>query len=407
MKAWHWLSWVMRAERHAVAAKQRQSPMRIREVILDVMLPGPQMHAARVELAPYTVVGEFHETAETGRVRCTVCPRHCVLSDGQRAFCFVRQAQGGDVVLTSYGRSTGFCIDPIEKKPLNHFYPGTAVLSFGTAGCNLGCKFCQNWDISKAKEIARLSSTAYPDAIARAAAEAGCRSVAFTYNDPVVFLEYAVDTAIACHDRGVRSVAVTAGYVTPKARTRLFAHMDAANVDLKAFTERFYHKLCFAHLEPVLETLRYLVRETDVWTEITTLVIPDENDSLDELGRLSDWIAAELGLDVPLHLTAFHPDFKLTDKPRTPRETLVAARRRALAAGLHHVYTGNVHDAEGGSTYCPQCHEVVIERDWYTLGAWRLRDGLCARCGAAVSGCFDARPGTWGARRLPLVVTGR
>ncbi len=360
------------------------------------------MEHRRPEIEPYVVRGEFFTRLEDGRVRCEVCPRFCTLHEGQRAFCFVRQARGGEVVLTSYGRSTGFCIDPIEKKPLNHFFPGTSVLSFGTAGCNLGCRFCQNWDISKAREIERLSSAAYPDDIAAAAVESGCTSVAFTYNDPVIFQEYAVDTALACHERGVKSVAVTAGYIAPEARKHFYKYMDAANVDLKAFTEQFYHKLCFAHLDPVLETLVYLKRETQVWLEVTTLLIPGQNDSAEEVARLCDWFVQNLGPDVPLHFSAFHPDFKMTDLPPTPAATLQRAREQALRAGLHFVYTGNVHDRDGQSTYCPACRGRVIERDWYTLGEWRLRDGACVACGAVIPGRFAERPGSWGARRQPV-----
>jgi pyruvate formate lyase activating enzyme len=343
--------------------------------------------------------------AEGDRIRCDLCPRACLLSDGQRAFCFVRENRGGQMVLTTYGRSSGFCIDPIEKKPLNHFYPGTSILSFGTAGCNLGCRFCQNWDISKARELDRLQQQSTPEAIARAARDHGAAAVAFTYNDPVIFAEWAIDVAAACRELGVRTVAVTAGYITPVARPEFFAAMDGANVDLKAFTEGFYHKLCFAHLEPVLETLVWLRRESKTWFEVTTLLIPGLNDSDDEIEQLSAWFARELGPDVPLHFTAFHPDFKLVDRPRTPPETLRKARDIARAAGLHHVYTGNVHDVDGQSTYCASCGERVIERDWYRLGRWRVTDdGACASCKTPLAGRFAGKPGTWGARRLPVAV---
>ena len=359
--------------------------------------------APRLEIKPHTVKGEFHTLLDNGRVRCDVCPRHCTLSDGQRAFCFVRQASGNEVVLTSYGLSTGFCIDPIEKKPLNHFHPGTPVLSFGTAGCNLGCRFCQNWNISKAREVEKLSSKATPEAIAEAAAEAGATSVAFTYNDPIIFLEYAVDTAEACRARGIHPVAVSAGYVTPQARERFFGSMAATNIDLKAFTQQFYKKLCFAELEPVLDTLSYIHHETDVWLEVTTLLIPEENDSEAEVDQLAEWMVEHLGPDVPLHLSAFHPDFKLTHRPRTPTETLVRARKQALAAGLRFVYTGNVHDPEGGSTWCPGCGACLIGRDWYELSTWHLTaEGNCKSCDYELPGKFTDRPGQWGRRRLPI-----
>ncbi len=310
------------------------------------------------------------------------------------------------MVLTTYGRSSGFCVDPIEKKPLNHFLPGTPVMSFGTAGCNLTCKFCQNWDISKATEIDRLNDAASPDAIAEAAARLGCRSVAFTYNDPVVFLEYATDVADACHARGLKTVAVTAGYMAAEARADFYAPMDAANVDLKGFTDSFYQKLCSAHLQPVLDTLLYLRRQTAVWFEITTLLIPGENDSDEELHALTGWIFNHLGADVPLHFSAFHPDWKMIDTPATPPATLERARAIALAAGLRFVYTGNVHDPKGGSTWCPGCGQLLIERDWYQLGRWELalKDGVarCRNCATAIPGVFDDLPGQWGAKRLPV-----
>jgi len=344
----------------------------------------------------------WHRTEE-GRIQCDVCPRACRLKDGQQGLCFVRACEGGEIVLTTYGRSSGFCVDPIEKKPLNHFLPGTPIFSFGTAGCNLSCKFCQNWDMSKSREMDTLADAATPEDIAKAAQRLGCRSVAYTYNDPVIFLEYAVDTAKACHAIGIRSVAVTAGYISPGAREDFFAHMDAANVDLKAFTDDFYHRLCGGHLQPVLDTLVYLKRETSVWLELTTLLIPGENDSDDEIDRMTRWVVAELGPDVPMHFTAFHPDWKMTDHLPTPPQTLSRARAIALRNGVHYAYTGNVHDAAGGSTYCPGCGSRVIQRDWYELGEWGLdATGSCAKCHARIAGVFEAAPGTWGARRVPV-----
>jgi pyruvate formate lyase activating enzyme len=339
-----------------------------------------------------------------GRIECRLCPRFCKLNNEQRGFCFVRMRIDDRMVLTTYGRSSGFCVDPIEKKPLNHFLPGTSVLSFGTAGCNLGCRFCQNWDISKAREWDRLADAASPEEIARAAQRLNCRSVAFTYNDPVIFAEYAIDVAEACRELGIRTVAVTAGYITPDARLEFYQHMDAANVDLKAFTERFYHRLCFAQLQHVLETLVYLRRETNVWFEVTTLLIPGENDNDAELHHAAEWFAENLGPDVPWHFTAFHPDFKMLDKPCTPAKTLARARQIALSKGLHYVYTGNVHDANGGSTWCPGCGNRLIERDWYVLGEWNLDANRCTSCGYEIAGRFEKQPGTWGARRMPVVV---
>jgi len=347
-------------------------------------------------------IARWWHPLDDGRIQCDLCPRHCRLHDGQRAFCFVRARQGDELVLTTYGKSTGFCIDPIEKKPLNHFLPGTPVLSFGTAGCNLGCKFCQNWDISKSREVARLSDAASPDAIARAAVTSGVRSVAFTYNDPVIWAEYAIDTAIACHAVGIKTVAVTAGYITELARGDFYRHIDAANVDLKAFTEQFYKTLCFAELKPVLETLEWLVKETDVWVEVTTLLIPGQNDSDAELHALCAWFVDHLGPGVPLHFTAFHPDYKLTSAPATPPATLTRARNIAHDHGLHYVYTGNVHDTVGGTTFCPSCKTPVLVRDWYEILDFRVIDGRCPSCSNSIPGVWEAQPGTWGSRRQPI-----
>jgi pyruvate formate lyase activating enzyme len=315
----------------------------------------------------------------------------------------VRACESGRIVLTTYGRSSGFCVDPIEKKPLNHFLPGTPVLSFGTAGCNLACRFCQNWDISKSRETDVLADEAPPERIARAAAALGCRSVAFTYNDPVIFLEYAVDAAKACHAAGVRTVAVTAGYVRPAARQELFAHMDAANVDLKAFSDRFYRDLCAGQLGPVLETLEYLAHETKVWLEVTTLLIPGENDSAAEIEAASRWFAEHLGPDVPWHFSAFHPDWRMRDRPPTPPATLRRAREIARAHGIRHVYVGNVRDEPGQSTFCPGCGALLIGREGYEITAWNLGPaGRCLACAARCAGVFEAEPGRWGQRRLPV-----
>lgn len=340
---------------------------------------------------------------DDGRIQCDLCPRFCKLRDGQRGMCFVRAAENGRLCLTTYGRSSGFCIDPIEKKPLHHYYPGTSILSFGTAGCNLACKFCQNWDISKSRETDTLADEASPARIARAAKAMGCRSVAFTYNDPVIFLEYAIDVAKACHELGIRTVAVTAGYICEDPRKEFFAHMDAVNVDLKAFTDRFYRELCAGDLQSVLDTLVYIKKETRVWLEITTLIIPGENDSDGEIDALSRWVAEKLGPEVPLHFSAFHPDWRMLNSPPTPPSVLKRARSIAVRNGLRYVYTGNVHDEEGGSTYCHTCGERLIGRDWYVLTGWNLAEnGACTHCGTRCAGVFDARPGGWGARRLPL-----
>jgi pyruvate formate lyase activating enzyme len=344
----------------------------------------------------------WHRLAD-GRVQCDLCPRHCKLTEGARGLCFVRARENDAIVLTTYGRSSGFCIDPIEKKPLNHFLPGTPVLSFGTAGCNLTCKFCQNWDISKSREVDTLADAATPETIAQAALKTGCRSVAFTYNDPVIFMEYALDIAHACHAVGVKTVAVTAGYISPAPRAEFFAHMDAANVDLKGFTEDFYHKLCTARLGAVLDTLKYIKHETNTWLEITTLLIPGENDSDGELHALSAWVREQLGPDVPLHFTAFHPDYRMLDKPRTPHQTLIRARAIARDEGLHHVYVGNVDDLDRSSTYCSGCGAGLIGRRGYTITQWSLTaGGACSTCGTRLPGVLEDAPGRWGARRQPV-----
>ena len=349
------------------------------------------------------VEGRYWHMLDDGRVQCDLCPRYCKLHEGQRGLCFVRARQAGKMVLTTYGRSSGFCIDPVEKKPLNHFLPGTPILSFGTAGCNLTCKFCQNWDISKSRAFDKLQAKASPNMIAEAAVRTGCKSVAFTYNDPVIFLEYAVDVAQACRARGLKTVAVSAGYICPEPRVDFFQSIDAANIDLKAFTESFYRDLCSSKLAPVLETLMYLKHETDVWVEITTLLIPGENDSDRELNAECAWIAKNLGPDVPLHFSAFHPDWKMCDIPNTPPDTLIRARTIAHDHGLRYVYLGNIHSHEGSSTYCHGCGEILIGRDWYKLSDWELsEDARCKKCGMPCPGLFDAKPGTWGRKRQPV-----
>ena len=362
---------------------------------------------ARVIGGDDNVAVDFWTKLEDGRIECRLCPRFCRMRPGQRGLCFVRRsrADGDGMELTGYGRSTGFCVDPIEKKPLNHFLPGSSVLSFGTAGCNLACAFCQNHDISKSREVARLSSAAMPETIARAAQSLGCASVAYTYNDPVIFMEYALDTAAACRAHGVKNVAVTAGFICDEPRKRLFAGMDAANVDLKAFTERFYEKRCVGSLKPVQETLKYLVHETKVWTEVTTLLIPGENDSEEEIEALTSWIARELRADVPLHFTAFHPDYRMLDTAATPAATLQRARSIGLRNGLHHVYIGNVYDPARQATLCPTCGLRAIGRDGYKITTYELDgEGACKGCGTKMAGVFADRPGHWGPRRLPVEI---
>jgi pyruvate formate lyase activating enzyme len=355
---------------------------------------------------PDSVPTQYWHLLDDARVQCDLCPRFCKLHLGQRGLCFVRQNLDQQIVLTSYGRSSGFAIDPIEKKPLNHFLPGTPVFSFGTAGCNLACKFCQNWDISKSREMDTLMSRASPEAIAKAAMQHNCSSVAYTYNDPVIFHEYAIDTAKACRELGIKSVAVSAGYVCAEPRADFYQWMDAANIDLKAFSENFYHKITGGHLQAVLETLLYLKHETPVWFELTTLIIPGENDSEAELQAMTQWVVENLGPDVPMHFTAFHPDWKMTDKPRTPTASLLKARNIALNNGVRYAYVGNVHDKAAESTYCHQCGELLIGRDWYVLSDWHLdAAGKCQFCGTTCAGYFQALPGDWGAKRQAVRLT--
>jgi len=350
-----------------------------------------------------TITVGFWQNLPDGRIQCDLCPRNCKLKDGQKGLCFVRARMGDTLVLTTYGRSSGFCIDPIEKKPLNHFLPGSPVLSFGTAGCNLACKFCQNWDISKSREFDTLSDAASPEQIAYAAEQLNCRSVAFTYNDPVIFHEYAVDVAHACHERNIKTVAVTAAYISDIAREEFYRVMDAANVDLKSFSENFYFKIAGGHLKNVLDNLIYIRHETDVWLEITTLLIPGENDSSDELDKMTQWLVENLGDDVPLHFSAFHPDWKMLQHPRTPAATLTRARDIAIKNGLRYVYTGNVHDESGGSTYCHHCGHRIIGRDWYVITDWQMdNQGSCLNCKTPCAGVFDGTAGDWGAKRQPI-----
>ncbi len=346
---------------------------------------------------------KYWHSLPDGRVQCDVCPRFCKIKEGKQGLCFVRGNHNGEVVLTTYGRSSGFCIDPIEKKPLNHFLPGTPVLSFGTAGCNLTCKFCQNWDMSKSREMDILAADAMPEKIATRAKELGCRSVAFTYNDPVIFLEYADDTAMACHALGVKAVAVTAGYILPEPREHLFRNVDAANVDLKAFTQEFYQAHCNGDLQTILDTLLYIRNETDIWLELTTLLIPGQNDSEDELYAMTSWVVENLGPNVPMHFSAFHPAWKMQDVAPTPVSTLQRAREIAIDNGVNYAYTGNARNPEGDSTWCPKCGDLLISRDWYELGTWNLdTEGRCKSCGCRCAGVFEERPGEWGARRLPV-----
>jgi pyruvate formate lyase activating enzyme len=329
--------------------------------------------------------GRWWDTAPDGRVHCYLCPRHCHIGEGQSGFCFIRVNRAGKLYSLGYGAPAALQIDPIEKKPLNHFLPGTKVFSMGTAGCNMGCSFCQNWDISKSKQDQVRSIRLPPEDVPLLAMQYGCPSIAFTYNEPTIWGEYVEDICDAAKSHGLKTVMVSNGYITREAFHDIYDHIDAANIDLKAFTEEFYGRVTLTHLEPVLNTLKWLKNETNVWFEITNLMIPTLNDDPGETRRLTEWIVDYLGPDVPLHFTAFHPDFRLQDKPPTPPETLHRARAIALEAGLHYVYEGNIR-AGAGDTRCPGCGTILIRRDWHHVLSNQLRDGMCPDCRQAIPG---------------------
>jgi len=327
---------------------------------------------------------------DKGKIVCTLCPRYCVLANGQAGLCFVRKNINGKLYALSYGRPTGFAIDPIEKKPLYHFLPGSEILSFGTAGCNLSCQFCQNWTMSKAKMDDLNALHATPDNVITLAKKHKVPSIAFTYNDPVVFAEYAMDISKLAREENIKSVMVTAGYIDKEARKDVFKYIDAANVDLKSFSDDFYVKLTNSHLNDVLDTLIWLKKETNVWLEITTLLIPGENDSEEELKQLTSWITDNLSDEVPLHFTAFHPDFKLTDKSRTPLQTLKNAADLAKQAGIKYIYLGNVSDSAGQTTTCPNCRQTLIKRDWHSVSINKItKEGTCPYCSTPIAGVYS------------------
>lgn len=325
---------------------------------------------------------------QDGRLHCYLCPRHCHIGEGQSGFCFIRKNEGGRLVQLGYGRPAAVAMDPIEKKPLNHFFPGTKILSMGTAGCNMGCFFCQNWDISKAKADQVRAADLAPDDVVELAMRYGAPSLAFTYNEPTIWGEYVIDIARQAHEAGLNTVMVSNGYITREAFFDIYEHIDAANIDLKAFTEKFYAKVTLTHLQPVLDTLRWLRHETNVWFEMTNLIIPTLNDDNSELKQLCEWVLENLGDDVPLHFTAFHPDFKLVDKPATPPDTLHGARRLAIEMGLKYVYEGNIF-SDGGDTICPGCKKRIIRRSWHSVLADDVRSGECKHCGTTIPGVFE------------------
>lgn len=335
------------------------------------------------------IEAKWWKPTNNDKILCTLCPRYCTIGEGQHGFCYIRQNIDNKLYSLGYGRPTGFAIDPIEKKPLNHFYPGSQILSFGTAGCNLGCKFCQNWSISKAKINDRNSLVYSAEDVVTLAQNYRAPSIAYTYNDPTIFGEYVMDISKIAREEGIKSVMVTAGYIDKSARKDVYKYIDAANVDLKAFSEYFYHKLTFSHLKDILDTLCWIKNETDIWLEITTLLIPNENDSSEEITQMINWILQNLGDEVPLHFSAFHPDFKMRSKQKTPASTLLTARNIALTEGLKYCYTGNIYDTSSQTTYCPECKTELIERGWHEVTFNKVINGKCYECGEKISGFFE------------------
>ncbi|PID59359.1 MAG: AmmeMemoRadiSam system radical SAM enzyme [Ignavibacteriae bacterium] len=334
-------------------------------------------------------LAKWWKTKDNGKILCTLCPRYCEIGEGQKGFCYIRENIEGKLYSTGYGRPTGFAIDPIEKKPLSHFLPGSDVLSFGTAGCNLGCRFCQNWSMSKSKLDELNALKISPENVVNLALKYKSKSIAYTYNDPTIFGEYVIDVSELAREKNIKNVLVTAGYINKEARKDIYKYIDAANIDLKAFTETFYQKITYSHLNDILETLLWVKNETDIWLEITTLLIPDENDSNEEIKQLTNWITTNLGKNVPLHFTAFHPDFKMKDKSSTPAETLINARKIALEEGINYCYLGNIHNIESQTTYCPTCQNPIIIRDWHSVLDVKIQNGKCKYCNSKVAGVWD------------------
>ena len=345
------------------------------------------------------------EAMPGGKVHCYLCPRHCHIGEGQAGFCFIRANQGGKLYSLGYAHPAALQVDPIEKKPLNHFLPGTRVFSMGTAGCNMGCFFCQNWDISKSRADQVRANYIPPEDVVQLAIQHGCPSIAFTYNEPTIWGEYVIDISQAAHEQGINTVMVSNGYTAREAFHDIYDHIDAANIDLKAFTDNFYARVTLSHLQPVLETLEWLKKETSVWVEMTNLIIPTLNDAPAETRALCEWVLEHLGPDVPLHFTAFHPDFKLRDIPGTPPDTLHAARATALEMGLHYVYEGNIR-GNGAHTYCPSCKTLLVRRSWHDVQENHLQNGCCPTCGLAIPGHWtNTRAAAAGKRSLKKKTT--
>ena len=332
------------------------------------------------------------EPLEEQKVHCRLCGHECIIAAGKYGICHVRQNVAGVLKTLSYGAVVALNVDPIEKKPLFHFLPGTQSVSVAAAGCNFQCEFCQNWQISQSPRTGRIAGgqAVSPEQIVSAAFNYDCRSISYTYTEPTVFFELAYDTARLAHERGILNCFVSNGFMTPLAVEKIAPYLDAINVDLKAFRDETYRQVMKARLEPVLTCLKSLVA-AGIWVEVTTLVVPGMNDSPGELRDIAGFIAGELGPDVPWHVSRFHGDYKMTSAPSTPIETLETASRIGIEAGLRYVYCGNVPGHADERTYCPACSEVVIDRVGYSIRGIHLKDNACPKCGNAIAGIWKAQ----------------
>ena len=331
----------------------------------------------------------FFEKLNTNKVQCHLCAHHCVIPNDKRGICGVRENRSGILYSLVYGKSIAENVDPIEKKPLFHFLPGSKSFSIATAGCNFRCLHCQNYDISqmpRTKDVI-IGKNLSPEDIVALAKQTGCKSISYTYTEPTIYFEYAYDIAKRASQEGLKNVFVTNGYITDGPLRKISPYLDAANIDLKAFTEGFYKKICGARLQPVLDAIR-LYRELNIWIELTTLIIPTHNDSPHELEQIASFIR-ELGPDIPWHITAYHPTYRLTDQPRTPAKTLIQAREIGLRMGLRYVYIGNVPEERGENTYCYNCGELLIERSGFSVRKNRLRSGHCPECRVQIAGVYS------------------
>ena len=326
--------------------------------------------------------------AESFKVKCRICPKECVVDDGQAGDCRVRVNRRGNLTATTFGRPCALHVDPIEKKPLFHFLPAPGAFSVAAAGCNLHCKNCQNWEISQAGPLDVRSSAVPPEELVRLAKDSNCKSIAYTYTDPVVFYEYTLRTATLAREAGLRNVLVTAAYINPEPLRRLCKETDAANVDLKFIDDALYQSNCDASVKPVLDALR-IFREEGVWLEITNLVIPTMNDEARSIERLCRWVVENLGRDVPIHFSRFHPLYQLRHLPATPKETLERAAKIAADCGIRYCFVGNVWGSEGEHTYCPNDRAVLVRRVGYRIAEYNLTaEGKCPKCGEEI-------PGVW------------